>query len=560
MRFDNNYNYKNIGKIKIKNLPLKSFTILYVENSLLDQKRVLPILKFYGKEVYIANNGIDGLELFKKYNPDIIVTDTKMPKLDGIAMIKEIKNIKSSIPVIITGEKNPECLLESINLGVEKFLIKPIKEEELRKALDGIETKLFLEKAKEYNIFMLHQYKNAIDSSNIVSKTDINGIITYVNEEFCNISGYSKEELIGQNHNIVRHPDVPKEVFERFWKTILSKKIWKGTVKNRAKNGSTFYVNTTVIPIVDWNGKIVEFVAIRYDVTKSILLQEKLQKKEKELEALNKNLERRVEEQTKKLRELNLTLEKRIEKEVEKNRQKDRMMFQQARLASLGEMLGNIAHQWRQPLMELGILFYKIKRESIENGIDKEKIEEIYNKGISILDRMSQTIVDFQNFFRPDKKKEIFNIYETIKHSISIVEGSLKRSNIEIKVNKYDDLDVIGYKNEFSQVLINLINNAKDALNQNRFFDKKIVINIKKVFEEESDKAFIEVIDNGGGIKESILDKIFEPYFTTKHSSQGTGLGLYMSKMIIEQSMHGRLEVENFENGAKFTIKLPIKE
>jgi len=103
MKLDKSYSFKNIGKIKIKNLPLKSFIILYVENSLLDQKRVLPILKFYGAKVFVANDGEEGLELFKKYNPDIVVTDTKMPKLDGIAMIKEIKNIKSSIPVIITG-------------------------------------------------------------------------------------------------------------------------------------------------------------------------------------------------------------------------------------------------------------------------------------------------------------------------------------------------------------------------------------------------------------------------------------------------------------------------
>ncbi|WP_281951568.1 PAS domain S-box protein [Nitrosophilus kaiyonis] len=550
MKLDKSFNYTNIGKIKFKNLPLKKFSILYVENSLLDQKRLIPILKFYSSHLYIASDGKEGLELFKKYNPDIIVTDTKMPVLDGISMCKEIKKICSDIPIIITGEKSSDCLLEAINIGVEKFLIKPVDKERLKNVLDEVETNLFLKKAKEYNIFMLHQYKNAIDSSNIVSKTDINGIITYVNEEFCKISGYTKDELIGQNHNIVRHPDVPKETFERFWKTILAKKIWKGTVKNRAKNGKTFYVNTTVIPIVDWNGKIVEFVAIRYDVTKSVLLQEKLQRKEKELESLNKDLERRVEEQTKKLRELNLTLEKRVEKEVEKNRQKDRMMFQQARLASLGEMLGNIAHQWRQPLMELGILFYKIKKEAKDN----KNILDIYNIGTSILEKMSQTISDFQSFFRPDKEKEKFNIYETIKQSISIIEGSLKKSDIEVILSDGKSLEVYGYKNEFSQVILNLINNAKDALNQNRLFDKKIWINIKK----EKDNVLIEVIDNGGGIKDNLIDKIFEPYFTTKHSKQGTGLGLYMSKMIIEQSMSGILEVQNVQDGAKFTIKLPL--
>jgi len=541
-----------VRKIKIKKLPLRKFIALFVESSLYEQKKLLPILKFYFKKVYLASDAKEGLELFKKYNIDLVITAAKMPNYDGILMSKKIKELKSNVPIIVIGKKESNCLLEAINLGVDKFLIKPIKIEELKEVLDDIETKLFLDRAREYNIFMLHQYKNAIDSSNIVSKTDINGIITYVNDEFCKISGYSKDELIGKNHNIVRSPDVPKEVFERFWKIILNKKIWKGTVKNRAKDNSIFYVNTTVVPIVDWNGEIVEFVAIRYDVTNSILLQEKLQKKEKELQALNKDLERRVKEQTKKLRELNQTLEKRVESEVEKNRQKDRVMFQQARLASLGEMLGNIAHQWRQPLMELGIIFYKMKQESIK--ADSKKIEEIYKRGVSIIEKMSQTIVDFQNFFNPDKKMELFNIFKAIKNTILIVEGSLKKSDIDVIVDGDSSLIIKGYKNEFSQVILNLISNAKDALNQKKILNKNIKINIKK----DKKIAIIEIVDNGGGIDNKILDKIFEPYFTTKHSSQGTGLGLYMAKMIIEQSMGGELEAENLKDGAKFTIKLPI--
>ncbi|MRI59077.1 MAG: PAS domain-containing sensor histidine kinase [Epsilonproteobacteria bacterium] len=392
---------------------------------------------------------------------------------------------------------------------------------------------------------MLHQYKDAIDSSNIVSKTDINGIITYVNEEFCKISGYSKEELIGKNHNIVRHPDVPKAKFERFWKTILAKRIWKGTVKNRAKDGSTFFVNTTVIPIIDWKGDIAEFVAIRYDVTQSVLLQEKLQKKEKELEALNKELEKRVEQKTKELLELNRTLEERVIKEVEKNRQKDRLMFQQARLAALGEMLGNIAHQWRQPLMELGILFYKLKKSP-------QAIEEVYNKGTAILERMSQTIIDFQNFFSPTKQKERFFVLETIKNTLSIMEGSLKRNMIDVKIKSKQDIEIYGYKNEFSQVILNLLANAKDALAQKEG-EKRVVIKICQIKES----AKVEIYDNAGGIDPDLMEKIFEPYFTTKQ--KGTGMGLYMSKMIIEGSMRGELKASNFKNGAKFTIKIPLK-
>ncbi|MCD8477209.1 MAG: PAS domain S-box protein [Sulfurospirillum sp.] len=201
----------------------------------------------------------------------------------------------------------------------------------------------------------LEQYQQAIESSNIISKTDVNGIITFVNDEFCKISGYTQDELIGQNHNIVRHPDVPASTFKQLWQTILQKKTYKSTVKNRAKDGSTFYVNTTVFPILDEQGEIEEFIAIRYDVTESVRLSEALIAKDEELEDLNATLEKRVQEQTKALVELNQTLEERVKEEVEKNREKDRFLFQQSRLASMGEMIANIAHQWRQPLSELTI-------------------------------------------------------------------------------------------------------------------------------------------------------------------------------------------------------------
>ena len=138
---------------------------------------------------------------------------------------------------------------------------------------------------------MLKQYKEAIEKSNIISKTDIERIITFVNDEFCKISGYSRDELIGKNHNIVRHPDVLESIFELLWETINSKQIYKGTVKNLAKDGSTFYVNTTVIPILNKDESIEEFIAIRYDVTKEVFYKHKLQKKEKELEELNATLE-----------------------------------------------------------------------------------------------------------------------------------------------------------------------------------------------------------------------------------------------------------------------------
>ena len=399
---------------------------------------------------------------------------------------------------------------------------------------------------------MLKQYKEAIEKSNIISKTDTDGIITFVNDEFCKISGYSKDELLGKNHNIVRHPDVPSSKFKLLWDTINAKEIYKGTVKNLAKDGSTFYVNTTVIPILDENGGIEEFIAIRYDVTKEVFYKHSLQKKEKELEELNASLERRVEEKTKELKELNETLELRVQDEISKNEEKQRVMFWQSRLASLGEMLANIAHQWRQPLTELNLTIFTLKKSAL-NGNDEEVIT-YYDESKHIIKNMSQTIDDFTNFFRPDKVKHHFKVSESINEALSILDKVIKSEMINIKTDLKDS-QVLGVANELTQVIINLIKNSKEAYVQNSILIREIAINSK----EENGFVIIELVDNAGGISKENLEKIFEPYFTTKHKSSGTGLGLFMSKMICEQGLNGYLDVKSKKNSTTFSIKIPLE-
>ncbi len=402
---------------------------------------------------------------------------------------------------------------------------------------------------------MLKQYIEAIEKNNIVSKTDINGIITFVNEEFCRISKYTKEELIGKNHNIVRHPDVPSIVFKRLWDAILAKKTYKATVKNLAKDGSTFYVNTTVIPILDEKGDIKEFVAIRYDVTEAIENANKLAAKEEELEQLNLTLEDRIKKQTLKLRELNASLERRIKQEVEKNREKDRVMFQQARFAAMGEMIANIAHQWRQPLSELSILLYNLKKAH-QNSDDKS-FDEYYESSQVVINNMSKTIDDFRGFLEESKEAKEFYVQDIIQEAISIIKETLKSNHIKIIFNNNYSIINNGHPNELLQVVLNILNNAKDVLSLKKEKDKKIVVKLStKEDEVGRDFVVIEICDNGGGIKKEIINKIFDPYFTTKHSSQGTGIGLYMSKKIIEQN-GGSIEVFNNDEGACFVIKLP---
>ena len=405
---------------------------------------------------------------------------------------------------------------------------------------------------------MSNSYQKAIENSNIVSKTDINGIITFVNDEFCKISGYSYDELIGQNHNIVRHPDIPTSNFENLWNTILSKKSYKATVKNLTKDKKTVYLNTTITPILDDNENIIEFIAIRYDVTVEVELKKRLEQKEKELEELNQNLELKVKEQTKQLKELNKTLEQRVIEEIRKNEEKQKLLFWQSRMASLGQMLANIAHQWRQPLTELNLTLFNMKKASLNHN--EKKIEDFYKQSQNLISSMSITIEDFTNFFNPLKQKRNFEIKNAIIKSLTILKKMIEQQDIKIKVDVPIKYKVLGVSNELSQVIINLIQNAKDAFIQNNIQNKEIFITLKEEQSSNKKYALLEIKDNAGGIKDENIEKIFEPYFTTKHKSQGTGLGLFMSKMIVEKSLEGEISHKNLDNGSVFTITIYLNE
>ncbi len=402
---------------------------------------------------------------------------------------------------------------------------------------------------------LFEQYKEAIENSNIVSKTDIDGIITFVNDQFCEISGYSRDELIGSNHNIVRHPDVPDSKFKLLWDTILDKKPYTALVKNLAKDGSTFYVNTTITPILNNDGDIEEFIAIRYDVTREVELKLALEEKEKELLELNQTLEHRVARQTKRLHTLNKHLEKRVQEEVEKNEVKQKILFSQSRFASLGQMIANIAHQWRQPLTELNLSLFGLK--SSIDSLQKNDAEKYYREAKQTIQSMSQTIEDFQNFFNPNKPVEPFNPVKSFHDAVALIKKELKKEKIKLSTSLGQDIIITGVSNELTQVLINLLQNAKDALSEIEDRQREIFVSIL----DEGDSVAITVCDNGHGIDNDILEKIFDPYYSTKHARQGTGLGLFMSRMIVQRSLRGTITASNSEDGgAVFVIKIPKKE
>ena len=255
-------------------------------------------------------------------------------------------------------------------------------------------------------------------------------------------------------------------------------------------------------------------------------------------------------------KKLNTELEEKVIVETSKQKEQEQLLIQQTRLAAMGEMIGNIAHQWRQPLNALGLILQNLKFSYEIGELDEKMIDKSVKKATMLTENMSKTIDDFRNFFRPNKAKENFKINEGITKAVELIESTFEHNNIKLEKDFVSsEIEFFGFANEFSQVILNLLTNAKDAVLENKIENPLIIIQTKI----DDEYIYISIKDNGLGIKDEIINKIFEPYFTTKDEGKGTGIGLYMSKIIIENNMNGKIEVKNEQNGANVIIKLPIK-
>jgi len=249
---------------------MNNINILYAEddNSVVEFVKIL-FKKHNIENVTFAHNGIEALKLYGKKKFDLVITDMIMPEMDGFKLIENIKKINSEqVFMMITGLENREDLIKAIELRVNYFIEKPIKPARFNKVIKECFKDLQLKKDAELSNLLLSQYKHAMDSSTILSKAATNGKITYANDAFYKISQYTEAESLGRSHNIVRHPDMDPAVFEDMWQTITSKKEWRGIIKNRAKDGSEYVVDSLIIPLLDTNNEIIEYLGIRHDITK----------------------------------------------------------------------------------------------------------------------------------------------------------------------------------------------------------------------------------------------------------------------------------------------------
>jgi PAS domain S-box-containing protein len=295
----------------------------------------------------------------------------------------------------------------------------------------------------------------------------------------------------------------------------------------RKSTGEVRFVHEKCEHYPDESGRINRSVGMVHDITDRKRAEEALQKAHDELEV-------KVAERTAELRE------------------KDQMLLMQSRQAAMGEMIGNIAHQWRQPLNALSLIVQTLPMMREMGDLSQEYLESIEERAVGIIQHMSQTIDDFRNYFRPDKEKLPFSIGQAVSRTLSLIEDSFKHRPISVEVVKEEDPVITGYLNEYCQVLLNILINARDAFPEETTENAKVVITMGT----ENGRAVVTIADNAGGIATDVIDKIFDPYFTTKGPDKGTGVGLFMSKAIIEKNMGGRLTARNTGEGAEFRIEV----
>lgn len=488
-------------------------------------KKELLKLDFYVSQAFTLSEAKKNLTT-NKY--ELIILDLHLPDGEGSELIANIQSLCDTKVVVLTSSQDNDLREELFQYGILDYIIKDTNLlysiSEIIKIIHSLEAtdseniliiddssfickqiKTILEPRK-YKIDYALSAKRGIQK---LKEKDYNLLI--LDMELPDFHGLEVLKIIRQDINFRKLPIM-----------VLSGTTTPEIIREVLKNGANDILKKPFV--------FEEFI-LKVDLWIEYFKKEKLlQDKHYELKFLNENLQ-------------NL-----IYTEVEKNREKDKIMFQQSRQAQMGEMIAMIAHQWRQPLNIIGTANSIINQRTQKNRLNQETALQLTTKISENIEYLSTTINDFRNFFKPEKKMQVTDFDIILKKSFNLIESSLNANKIGIQIEKKNISQFLSYENELVQVVLNLIKNAEDILVHKNIQNPFIIVRI--------DTTSLQVQDNGGGIDEPILEKIFDPYFSTKQETEGTGLGLYMSRIIINEHCKGKLEVKNFKDGALFSILL----
>lgn len=396
--------------------------------------------------------------------------------------------------------------------------IVPLKDETTNKIKSYLAIRHDITKQKNIELQLkdtlheLSEQKLALDASNIVAITDAKGVIEYVNDKFCEISKYSEAELIGQTHRLINSGYHSKDFFKKMWKTIASGLVWHGEIKNKTKCGQYYWVDTTIVPFCDNLGRPEKYIAIRKDIT------------------------------DKKLAEM----------EIEKQRA---TAVYSEKMASLGELTAGIAHELGNPLGAMRGRMEMLLLESEKSEIEPEKVKLLMTRSISLIDRMSKIIKGLRSYARDASSDPYVQtpIHLLVSDILDFSWEKFRKLGVEVTTSGLNQETVVECREaEIGQVIVNLINNACDAVKDQK--QKWIDISLSR----DDKNIYIQVTDSGPGVPSDIKDKILKPFFTTKPVGQGTGLGLSITKSILDDHQ-GKLTLDESANHTRFIVEIPQK-
>ena len=490
---------------------LEKVSILYVEDDGEIREALAETLEFDVKELYVAENGEEGLKKFKEFKPDIVISDIKMPKMDGLQMSAQIKEISPKTPIIITTAfSDSDYLLKAIDIGIDKYVTKPVDIDKLYKALEDITSLLLIEKEREIRNKYL---KDILDFNPNFILIAENKKVEYINKTFLNFLGFNSYK---EFKNAMPTSD---EIIEK--------------ITDMSGNS---YPNNDWMKRIIYNPNINHIIYFKHKSNKPfIVLQNSFKDLKKDIllfsDITNLELNRlKLEEQVKNLQSENDT--------------KSKILKMQSKNALMGEMIAAIAHQLKQPLTALSLNVDVIDEDIIS---DDEMLQFCAENSKKQIDYMIKTIDGFRNFLSPQKKIETFFIKDIINEVKELLIKSLKLKDVKLTINN-GNIKVTLDKDTLRQVLLNIIKNAIDAFKLENSGNEIIV----SVF-DENDFVKILIEDNGGGISDEVMKHIFTPYFTTKED--GTGIGLYISQLLIED-MGGKISVDSKNGKTQFKIIL----